>query len=61
MRVLILNCYGFRAHLDFFISRKIHGCARVRILNGTSTALLDTRTGNYLSKQGVAVREFGDI
>lgn len=34
--------------------------ARVRILNGTSTALLDTRTGNYLSKQGVAVREFGD-
>nr|MDQ3007741.1 LytR C-terminal domain-containing protein [Chloroflexota bacterium] len=34
--------------------------ARVRILNGTSTPLLDTRTGNYLSKQGVAVREFGD-
>jgi LCP family protein required for cell wall assembly len=34
--------------------------ARIRILNGTSTALLDTRTGNYLSKQGVAVREFGD-
>jgi len=34
--------------------------ARVRILNGTSTPLLDTRTGNYLSQQGVAVREFGD-
>jgi polyisoprenyl-teichoic acid--peptidoglycan teichoic acid transferase len=34
--------------------------ARVRILNGTSTAQLDTRTGNYLSQQGVAVREFGD-
>ena len=56
----MLNCYAFRAHLDFFISRKIHGCAGVRILNGTSTALLDTRTGNSLSKQGVAVREFGD-
>jgi LCP family protein required for cell wall assembly len=34
--------------------------ARIRILNGTSTALLDTRTGHYLSQQGVAVREFGD-
>ena len=56
----ILNCYGFRAHLDFFISRKIHGCARARILNGTSTPLLDTRTGHYLSQQGLAVREFGD-
>jgi LCP family protein required for cell wall assembly len=34
--------------------------ARVRILNGTSTPLLDTRTGHYLSQQGLAVREFGD-
>jgi LCP family protein required for cell wall assembly len=34
--------------------------ARVRILNGTSTAQLDTRTGNYLSQQGVVVTEFGD-
>ena len=34
--------------------------ARVRILNGTSTPLLDTRTGLYLSQQGMAVREFGD-
>src|SRR5688572_1094938 len=33
--------------------------ARVRILNGTSTPLLDTRTGLYLSQQGMAVREFG--
>ena len=33
--------------------------ARVRILNGTSTPLLDTRTGLYLSQQGLAVREFG--
>jgi LCP family protein required for cell wall assembly len=33
--------------------------ARVRILNGTSTPDLDTRTGNYLSQQGVIVTEFG--
>src|SRR6266540_5063730 len=33
--------------------------ARVRILNGTSTAELDTRTGAYLSQQGVLVTEFG--
>src|SRR5688500_3724880 len=56
----ILNCYGFRAHLDFFISRKIHGCARVRIVNGTSTPLLDTRAVHYLSQQCLAVREFRD-
>jgi LCP family protein required for cell wall assembly len=33
--------------------------ARVRILNGTSTPDLDTRTGTYLSQQGVLVTEFG--
>ncbi len=32
---------------------------RVRILNGTSTANLDTRTGAYLSQFGVQVTEFG--
>jgi len=33
--------------------------ARIRVLNGTSTAQLDTRTGSYLSQQGVLVTEFG--
>lgn len=33
--------------------------ARIRILNGTSTAKLDTRTGTYLSELGVPVAEFG--
>jgi LCP family protein required for cell wall assembly len=32
---------------------------RVRILNGTSTANLDTRTGAYLSSLGVQATEFG--
>ena len=35
--------------------------ARVRILNGTSTAQLYTRTGEYLSPQGLQITEFGDI
>jgi len=34
--------------------------ARVRVLNGTSTAQLDTQTGHYLSQQGLRVTEFGD-
>jgi LCP family protein required for cell wall assembly len=34
--------------------------ARVRILNGTSTPDLDTRTGNYLSQVGMLVTEYGD-
>jgi hypothetical protein len=33
--------------------------ARVRVLNGTSTPNLDTRTGSYLAQQGVQVTEFG--
>ena len=33
--------------------------AHIRILNGTSTPDLDTRTGTYLSQQGVLVTEFG--
>jgi hypothetical protein len=33
--------------------------ARVRVLNGTSTPDLDTRTANYLSQQGVQATEFG--
>jgi polyisoprenyl-teichoic acid--peptidoglycan teichoic acid transferase len=35
--------------------------ARIRILNGTSTPQLETRTGAYLSQLGVLVTEFGDI
>jgi hypothetical protein len=34
--------------------------ARIRILNGTSTPELDTRTGNYLSQLGMLVTEYGD-
>ncbi len=34
--------------------------ARVRVLNGTSTAQLDSRTGSYLSQQGVLVTELGN-
>ncbi|MEO8356407.1 MAG: LCP family protein [Chloroflexota bacterium] len=34
--------------------------ARIRILNGTSTAQLDMRTGSYLLQQGVLVTEFGN-
>jgi hypothetical protein len=34
--------------------------ARVRILNGTSTPQLDTRTGNYLSQRGMLVAEVGN-
>ena len=33
--------------------------ARVRILNGTSTPDLDTRTGKYLSQVGMLVTEYG--
>jgi len=33
--------------------------ARIRILNGTSTPDLDTRTANYLAQQGVITTEFG--
>ena len=35
--------------------------ARVRILNGTSTPDLDTRTASYLSSQGIVTTEFGEI
>ena len=34
--------------------------ARIRILNGTSTPDLDTRTGSYLSQLGMLVTEYGD-
>ena len=34
--------------------------ARIRILNGTSTPDLDTRTGTYLSQLGLLVTEYGD-
>jgi polyisoprenyl-teichoic acid--peptidoglycan teichoic acid transferase len=34
--------------------------ARVRVLNGTSTAGLDTRTGAYLTQQGIQVTEYGN-
>jgi len=34
--------------------------ARIRILNGTSTPDLDTRTGNYLSHLGMLVTEYGN-
>ena len=34
--------------------------ARIRILNGTSTPELDTRTGSYLSQLGMLVTEYGD-
>ena len=33
--------------------------ARIRILNGTSTDKLDTRTANYLGQQGLMTTEFG--
>jgi LCP family protein required for cell wall assembly len=33
--------------------------ARVRLLNGTASPALDTRTGAYLSQQGMQVTEFG--
>ena len=33
--------------------------ARIRLLNGTSTPELDTRTGNYFSQLGFTVTEFG--
>jgi hypothetical protein len=35
--------------------------ARIRILNGTSTPDLDTRTANFLTPQGLVTTEFGDI
>jgi LCP family protein required for cell wall assembly len=35
--------------------------ARIRILNGTSTPDLDTRTASYLTPQGIVTTEFGDI
>jgi polyisoprenyl-teichoic acid--peptidoglycan teichoic acid transferase len=33
--------------------------AKVRVLNGTSTAQLDVRTANYLSQQGLQATEYG--
>jgi LCP family protein required for cell wall assembly len=35
--------------------------AHIRILNGTSSAKLDTLTGSYLAQQGVLATEFGKI
>jgi len=35
--------------------------ARVRVLNGTATAGLDTRTGNFLTQQGIQVTEYGNV
>ena len=35
--------------------------ARIRILNGTSTPDLDTRTANFLTPQGLVTTEFGNI
>ena len=35
--------------------------ARIRILNGTSTPDLDTRTANFLTSQGIVTTEFGEI
>jgi hypothetical protein len=34
--------------------------ARVRVLNGTSSPQLDTKTRDYLSQQGILVTEFGN-
>jgi hypothetical protein len=34
--------------------------ARLRILNGTSTAQIDTRTGSYLLQRGMLVAEVGN-
>lgn len=34
--------------------------AKVRVLNGTSTSVLDARTASYLSEQGVQVTEMGN-
>ncbi|HEU0294724.1 MAG TPA: LCP family protein [Anaerolineales bacterium] len=34
--------------------------ARIRILNGTTTPELDTRTGSYLNQLGMLVTEYGD-
>ncbi len=34
--------------------------AHVRVLNGTSTPELDTKTGNYLQQQGLLATEFGN-
>ena len=42
------------------ISLMLADGARVRILNGTSTPQLETRTRNYLSQKGVLVTELGD-
>lgn len=42
------------------ISLMLEDGARIRILNGTSTPQLDTRTGNYLAEKGMLVAEFGD-
>ena len=42
------------------ISLMLADGARVRILNGTSTPQLETRTRNYLSQRGVLVTELGD-
>ena len=42
------------------ISLMLADGARVRVLNGTSTPQLETRTRNYLSQRGVLVTELGD-
>jgi LCP family protein required for cell wall assembly len=34
--------------------------ARIRVLNGTTTSGLDTRTGSYLAQMGMLVTEYGD-
>jgi len=42
------------------ISLMLADGARVRILNGTSTPQLETRTRNYLSQRGMLVTEVGE-
>jgi LCP family protein required for cell wall assembly len=46
------------AEEDLFTLTQADG-ARIRILNGTSTAELDRRTGEYLSRQGLQITELG--
>ncbi len=46
------------AREDLFAIAQADG-VRIRVLNGTSTAELDTRTGNYLSQQGFQITELG--
>ena len=46
------------AEEDLFTLTQADG-ARIRILNGTSTAELDRRTGEYLSQRGLQITELG--